>query len=106
MNFKSILVLGLSLATIGLSLPAHADTATVVDSQQNAVVTGDGNNTIQNNRTSVVNVQTGGRTRSSTGTSVSNRQSADILGNDNNTIQNNKTDVTNVTNTQRRIRRY
>ena len=38
MNFKSLLVVGLSVATLGLSLPAHADdTATVVDSNQNAI---------------------------------------------------------------------
>jgi hypothetical protein len=106
MNFKSILVLGLSLATLGLSLPAHADTATVIDSQQNAVVTGDGNSTRQTNKTSVTNIKTGGRTTSSTGTSVSNRQSADILGDYNRTRQDNKTNVTNVTNTQRHLRRY
>ena len=54
MNFKSIIVLGLSVATLGLSVPAHADeTATVVDSQQNAVITGDGNTTRQTNTTNV-----------------------------------------------------
>ncbi|WP_373539141.1 hypothetical protein [Chamaesiphon sp.] len=101
MNFKSILVLGLSVATLGLALPAHADTATVIDSQQGVVVTGDGNNTRQTNTTNVKNTSSGRRTPSATGTSVTNGQSADILGNDNNTRQNNKT---NVTNTQRNSR--
>jgi hypothetical protein len=105
MNFKSILVLGLSVVTLGLSLPAYAgDTATVNDSQQNAVVTGDGNITIQNNYTSVRNGNNGVRNRGANGNSVSNRQSADVLGNYNRTVQNNRTDVTNVTNNQRRIR--
>ena len=104
MNFKSILVLGLSLATLGLSLPAHADTATVNSSEQNAVVTGDGNITIQNNYTSVRNGNNGVRNRGANGNSVSNRQSADVLGNYNRTVQDNRTDVTNVNNNQRRIR--
>ena len=97
MNFKSIIVLGLSVATLGLTLPAHADTATVVDSQQNAVITGDGNTTRQTNSTNVKNSQSGRRTTpSATGTSVTNTQSADVLGNDNDTRQNNVTDVNNI----------
>ena len=96
MNFKSIIVLGLSVATLGLTLPAHADTATVVDSQQNAVITGDGNYTRQTNTTSVKNSQSGRRTPGATGTSVTNTQSADVLGYDNNTRQNNVTDVNNI----------
>ena len=101
MNFKSIIVLGLSVATLGLTLPAHADTATVVDSQQNAVITGDGNYTRQTNTTDVKNVQSGRRTPGATGTSVTNGQTADVLGNDNYTRQNNATDVNNI---QRRSR--
>ena len=99
MNLKSFIVIGLTLATLGLSLPAHAgDTATVVDSQQNVVVTGDGNDTRQTNLTNVKNAQSGRRSPSATGTSITNGQSADVLGNDNATRQNNKT---NVLNTQR-----
>jgi len=102
MNFKSIIVLGLSVATLGFSVPAHAgDTATVVDSQQNTVITGDGNNTRQTNTTNVQNSQSGRRTTGATGTSVTNGQSVDVLGNDNNTRQNNATDVNNI---QRRSR--
>ena len=54
MNFKSILVVGLSIATLGLALPAHAgegatkgDTGTVIDNQQGAVVTGNDSKTNQ-----------------------------------------------------------
>ena len=102
MNFKSIIVLGLSVATLGLTLPAHAgDTATVIDSQQNAIVTGDGNDTRQTNKTSVQNHQSGRRSPSSTGTSVTNGQTADVQGFDNHTRQDNKA---NVINTQRHSR--
>ena len=93
MNFKSILVLGLSVATLGLTLPAHADTANVVDSQQGVVVTGDGNDTRQNNTTNIQNRRSGKRSTDSTGTSVTNGQNADVAGNDNKTRQNNNTNV-------------
>jgi hypothetical protein len=95
MNFKSILVVGISFATIGLSLPAHADTATVIDSNQSAIITGDRNSTYQNNTTGVSNSQSGRRTTSSTGTAATNTQAVDVLGNRNNTIQNNGTTVIN-----------
>ncbi len=96
MNFKSILVLGLSIATLGLSLPAHAgDTATVVNSTQDIIVTGNGNITSQSNTTRVSNRQSGRRSSGATGTSVSNSQTADILGNYNDTNQTNSTDVRN-----------
>jgi hypothetical protein len=98
MNFKSILVLGLSVATLGLSLPAHADggdTATEVNSNQNAVTTGDFNTTNQENRTKVTNSQTGRRNSGNTGTSINNGQNADTLGNFNYTNQQNQTKVRN-----------
>jgi hypothetical protein len=96
MNFKSILVVGLSIATLGLSLPAHADdTATVVNSTQDIIVTGNGNSTSQSNTTRVTNRQTGRRTSGATGTSVNNSQAADIQGNFNDTNQNNSTNVRN-----------
>jgi hypothetical protein len=101
MNFKSILIAGLSFATIGLSLPAHADdTATVVTSSQDAIVTGVGNRTTQANQTSVDNYQSGRRTTGNTGTSVGNRQSADVQGRFNDTIQVNDTQVTNRRNSR------
>ncbi|WP_373541941.1 hypothetical protein [Chamaesiphon sp.] len=97
MNFKSIVVLGFSVATLGLTLPAHADTATVVDNQQNVVITGNGNTVHQNNRTTVNNRQTGRQNVGATGSSVTSRQSADILGNGNRSRQ---TNVTNISNRQ------
>jgi hypothetical protein len=96
MNFKSILVLGLSVATLGLSLPAHAgDTATVIDSNQSAITTGDFNETNQRNTTKVTNTQTGRRNSGNTGTVINNGQAADTLGNFNYTNQENKTKVRN-----------
>ena len=96
MNFKSILVVGLSFAAIGLSLPAHADdTATVVNSSQDAIVTGVDNRTTQVNATSVDNYQSGRRAPGNTGTSVGNRQSADVQGRYNDTTQINATEVSN-----------
>jgi hypothetical protein len=100
MNFKSILVVGLGVATLGLSLPAHADTATVISNNQQAVVSGSGNFTSQSNNTSVRNSQIG-RTSGNTGTSVSNSQFADVLGRNNFTSQTNSTSVNNY---QRRPR--
>jgi hypothetical protein len=98
MNFKSILVLGLSVATLGLALPAHAgDTATTVDSNQQVVVTGDGNDTRQDNKTRVSNSQSGRRSLGNTGSAVTNNQGADIQGYDNYTRQNNKTVINNST---------
>jgi hypothetical protein len=96
MNFKSILVLGLSVATLGLSVPAHAgDTATEVNNNQNAVITGDFNETNQRNTTKVNNSQTGRRKSGDTGTVVNSSQSADVLGDYNYTNQDNKTKVRN-----------
>jgi hypothetical protein len=95
MNFKSILVAGLSVATLAISLPAHADTATVINNSQSAVITGDRNITNQSNRTSVSNLQTGRRSMGSTGTSVSNAQAIDVLGDRNRTTQSNTTSVSN-----------
>jgi hypothetical protein len=98
MNFKSILVLGLSVASLGLALPARAgDTATTVDNNQSVVVTGDGNDTRQENKTRVVNSQSGRRSLGATGSAVTNTQGADILGNDNKTRQYNTTDIKNTT---------
>jgi hypothetical protein len=95
MNFKSLLVVGLSFAAIGLSLPAHADTATVVGSSQDAIVTGVGNGTAQVNATRVDNYQSGRRSTGNTGTVVNSRQGADVQGRFNETTQINATDVTN-----------
>ncbi|WP_373547018.1 hypothetical protein [Chamaesiphon sp.] len=99
MNFKSIIVLGLSVATLGLTLPAHADTANVVDTNQNAVITGNDNKTGQNIDTKIKNSQSGRRTPGGTGSSVTSGQSVDVLGDGNKTGQNTNT---RIENTQRR----
>jgi hypothetical protein len=101
MNFKSILAVGLSFAAIGLSLPAHADdTATVINSSQDAIVTGSGNRTTQVNQTSVDNSSFGRRTSGNTGTAVNSRQSADVQGSFNDTTQINDARVTNRRNSR------
>jgi hypothetical protein len=99
MNFKSILVVGLSLATLGLSMPAHAgeggSTSTTIDNQQNAVITGNGNHTNQSIKNNVKNRQSGSGTGGDTGTSLTNGQSADVYGNGNHTNQTIKNKVKN-----------
>ncbi len=105
MNFKSLLVVGLGIATLGLSLPAHADTATVVDVNQEAIVTGNGNVTGQSERTTVRNRETGPRRGSSTGTVVTKNQTADVAGDGNVTAQDSQTDIRNERNNSR-PRRY
>jgi hypothetical protein len=102
MNFKSLLVIGLSVATLGLSLPAHADdTATVNQTSQDAVITGKGNATSQSNDTTVRNRAAGRSTGSNTGTSNSTDQKVDVLGDGNATSQKNSTDVNNSRRTPR-----
>ena len=103
MNFKSLLVVGLSVATLGLSLPAHADdTATVVESNQGAVTTGDYNYTGQSNSTDVKNRAKGRASDSNTGTSVRSNQNSDTLGTGNATVQDNSTTVNNSRRTPRK----
>jgi hypothetical protein len=94
MNFKSIIALGLGVATLGLSVPAFADSATVVSTDQEAVVTGDKNNTNQTSRTKVSGYQRGNR--DSAGIDASTKQRADILGDKNDTNQNSTTKVREV----------
>jgi hypothetical protein len=97
MNFKSLIIVGLGVATLGLSLPAHADNATVVTNNQDAFISGSGNTTIQTNHTSVSNRERGShkRSNSNTGTIVNNTQTADVAGDDNVTIQDNNTNIKN-----------
>jgi hypothetical protein len=101
MNFKSLLVVGLGFTTLGVSLPAHADTATVVNNNQSVIVTGNGNTSNQSNITSVRNTQTGRRTSNSTGSVVNSSQAIDIVGDNNTTNQSNQTTIRNY---QRRNR--
>jgi hypothetical protein len=92
-NFKSIVALGLGIATIGLSVPAFADSITKVETIQDAVITGNGNTTVQASRTRVNNSDF--RNKDSQGTDVSNRQKVDVLGDHNVTIQRNDVDIRN-----------
>jgi hypothetical protein len=94
MNFKSLLVVGFGIATLGLSLPAHADTATVITNDQGNVTTGDRNNSEQTIKNRVTNLDS--RNRDSAGTSIGTRQSNDTLGNRNNNYQDADNKVTNV----------
>ena len=106
MNFKSLIVVGLTLATLGMSLPAHADTATVIGSDQDALVTGDGNVTGQSSSVNVRNRERGRGDGSSTGTVVNHRQTADVQGYDNVTAQDASANVDNDKDTRRNRRRY
>jgi hypothetical protein len=94
MNFKSLLVIGLGFTTLGLALPAHADTA-VVNNNQSVIVTGNGNTSNQTNITSVRNTQTSRRTSGSNGSVVNSSQSIDIIGDNNTTNQSNQTTIRN-----------
>ena len=106
MNFKSLIVVGLTLATLGMSLPAHADTATDITSDQNAIITGDGNVTGQSSSVNVRNRERGRGDGSSAGTVVNHRQTADVQGYDNVTAQEATANVDNDRDTRRNYRRY
>ena len=106
MNFKSLIIAGLTLATLGMSLPAHADTATIIGSDQGAIITGDGNVTGQSSEVNVRNRERGRGDGSSTGTVVNHRQTADVQGHDNVTAQEATANVDNNRDTRRNYRRY
>jgi hypothetical protein len=87
MNFKSILVVGLSIATVGLSLPAHAgDQGTVIDNQQGSYIEGSGNTTNQKIKNVVKNKKKG-YGGGDTGTSLTNGQGSEVVGDGNKTNQ-------------------
>ena len=86
MNFNSLIIVGLGIATLGLSLPAHADTATVVNNEQTAVISGDGNSVVQASESNI-SIRSNGYRRNNSGTVVNNRQVADISGNYNSVVQ-------------------
>ena len=106
MNFKTLVVVGLTLATLGMSLPAHADSATDITSDQNAIITGDGNVTGQSSSVNVRNRERGRGDGSSTGTIVDHRQNADVQGHDNVTAQDASANVDNDRDTRHNRRRY
>lgn len=91
MKSSHILSLTIAVATIGLSLPARADNATVNNNVQSVVITGNNNTVNQNNNTSI---QNNGRSNlDNAGTAVRNRQAVDILGNGNFVNQSNQTQI-------------
>ncbi|PSB58590.1 hypothetical protein [Chamaesiphon polymorphus] len=102
MNFKSILVLGLGVATLGLTLPARADTASVNTNNQSTVITGNNNVVNQRNISTIRNTHTGGRTFENTGSANDNNQVVDIFGNGNRVDQSNRSDINNVRHNRRR----
>jgi hypothetical protein len=72
----------LTIVTLGSAInPAYADQATIQETDQNAVITGN-NNTI-NQQTIQINVQNGKSRRGSTGIVQRTQQNTDVLGNDN-----------------------
>jgi hypothetical protein len=94
MNFKSILALGLGVATIGLSVPAFADSVTLSTTDQEVVVTGSGNRTTQRSKTDLSSYER--KNRDSSAVDVSTKQKADILGDDNKTTQNSDSSSTRI----------
>jgi hypothetical protein len=99
MNFKAIIAIGLGVATLGLSLPAFADSATIITNEQEAVVTGNGNRTNQRINNRVNNNER--RNRDAQATDISNRQGLDLAGNRNRTNQNTNNVVNNTRNRNR-----
>ncbi|PSB54181.1 hypothetical protein [Chamaesiphon polymorphus] len=96
MNFKSILAIGLGVATLGLTLPAHADTANSNTSKQTTVITGDKNVANQRNTSVIRNTGIGRSTFENTGSSNDNSQGVDIFGNRNRVDQKNDSNINNV----------
>ena len=94
MNFKSLIAVGFGIATVAMSLPAHADSAIVIQSQQDAVVTGRNNTTTQYNNTRVNSYERGNR--DSSGVAIGNAQRSDVFGEQNRTSQTNTTNVGSV----------
>ena len=94
MNFKSIVVLGLSIATLGLSLPAHADESTTINTKSSATINGNYNYTDQNTSIKVHNDRDSRPT--SAGTVINADTKSDNLGDRNETYQNTDVNVDNV----------
>lgn len=89
MNGKNWMIGLLGVAAVGLvSLPSYAgdgDDATIMDSNQNSVITGDGNTSLQDSTQSSQSIRDGARGNS--GTVMRNNQNCDVLGNDNTCAQ-------------------
>ncbi len=83
--------IAITVAAVGLSLPARADQATVSETVQTAIVTGNGNTVNQSNNSTISNYSR--RNSDNSGTVVRTRQNADILGDGNVVNQSNQTRV-------------
>jgi hypothetical protein len=94
MKSSHLITLVLTFATIGLSLPAHADQAVVNESNQTAIITGSNNSINQSNSTTVRD-RANSRRGSNTGTVIRNNQTADVAGDGNTVNQTNRTQVDN-----------
>jgi hypothetical protein len=91
----------LSLVTVSLllmSLPAFADTANNMVSEQITIINGNNNYSNSTNNQSITNSSQGGNT---SGVSMKNKQVCDIVGNNNSCINSNEQRVDN----NRRYRR-
>jgi hypothetical protein len=86
MNFKSVIAVGLGLATVALSLPARADEANIIRVQQQSITTGTRNVTNQNSKVGISSFGVGNR--DSKGTSMDVFQGSDTFGKRNVTNQN------------------
>lgn len=91
MKSTPLITLILTVATIGLSLPARADKTVINESNQTTVITGSNNTVNQSNNTTI----TERGNRGNSGTVVRNRQNADIVGDGNTVNQTNRTHVDN-----------
>ncbi len=91
MKALNLISIAITVAAVGLSLPARADQATVNETVQSAVITGNGNTVNQSNNSSISNYSS--RNRDNSGTVVRTQQTADVLGNGNVVNQSNQTRV-------------
>ena len=85
MNFKSLLAVGLGIATVALSLPARADEANVIRVEQQSLTTGTRNVTNQTSKVGISNSSF--KNRDSRGNSLDVFQGADTAGKGNRTNQ-------------------
>jgi DNA repair ATPase RecN len=91
MKALQLISIAITVAAVGLSLPARADQAIVSETVQNAVVTGNNNTVNQSNSTSITSSSRGNR--DSSGIVVRTRQNADVFGNGNVVNQSNESRV-------------
>jgi hypothetical protein len=92
MKSSPLITLILTVASIGLSLPARADKTVINESNQTTVISGSNNTVNQSNNTTI---SERGNRGGNNGTTVRNRQNADIVGDGNTVKQTNRTEVEN-----------